>query len=114
MPLPRSAKERDRVLREVKSLARLDHVNIVRYYQAWIEQVAAADLSRVLSGPGSPRGAGSSVGYSNYSNSAFSTTFTLDGSSAGSAFDGEQGSHGGGANADREVLFIQMKLCQDK
>lgn len=28
---------RDRMMREVKALAKLDHSNIVRYYNAWLE-----------------------------------------------------------------------------
>ena len=28
---------RDRVMREVKALAKLDHQNIVRYFNAWLE-----------------------------------------------------------------------------
>lgn len=35
--LPRSQDSRDRVMREVKTLAHCEHQNIVRYFQAWVE-----------------------------------------------------------------------------
>lgn len=35
--LPKKQESRERVMREVKTLANCDHVNIVRYYQAWME-----------------------------------------------------------------------------
>lgn len=37
-----------RVLREVRIFARLDHVNIVRFYNAWLEFVPKAKLNREL------------------------------------------------------------------
>ncbi|KAJ8923794.1 hypothetical protein NQ315_010376 [Exocentrus adspersus] len=35
--LPNEEKSRDRVMREVKALAKLDHKNIVRYFNSWVE-----------------------------------------------------------------------------
>lgn len=35
--LPKSKQSRDRVMREVKTLANCEHNNIVRYFQAWVE-----------------------------------------------------------------------------
>lgn len=35
--LPNDQKSRDRVMREVKALAKLDHKNIVRYFNSWVE-----------------------------------------------------------------------------
>ncbi|XP_035719157.1 eukaryotic translation initiation factor 2-alpha kinase-like [Vespa mandarinia] len=35
--LPNSQDSRERVMREVKALAKLDHCNIVRYFNAWLE-----------------------------------------------------------------------------
>ncbi|XP_076286398.1 eukaryotic translation initiation factor 2-alpha kinase isoform X1 [Lasioglossum baleicum] len=35
--LPNSQSSRERVMREVKALAKLDHQNIVRYFNAWLE-----------------------------------------------------------------------------
>lgn len=36
--LPESDKARKKVMREVKFLAKLDHKNIVRYFNTWLEQ----------------------------------------------------------------------------
>lgn len=38
-------KENDRILREVALLSRLQNPYIVRYYQAWIEEIDAAESS---------------------------------------------------------------------
>ncbi|XP_075221810.1 pancreatic eIF-2alpha kinase isoform X2 [Lycorma delicatula] len=37
IPLPNRQESRERVMREVKALAKLDHKNIVRYFNAWLE-----------------------------------------------------------------------------
>lgn len=37
IPLPNWQESRERVMREVKALAKLDHQNIVRYFNAWLE-----------------------------------------------------------------------------
>ncbi|KAE8573034.1 Putative Eukaryotic translation initiation factor 2-alpha kinase [Halyomorpha halys] len=37
IPLPNKEESRERVMREVKALAKLDHQNIVRYFNAWLE-----------------------------------------------------------------------------
>ncbi|XP_069671586.1 eukaryotic translation initiation factor 2-alpha kinase isoform X4 [Periplaneta americana] len=37
IPLPNRQESRERVMREVKALAKLDHHNIVRYFNAWLE-----------------------------------------------------------------------------
>lgn len=37
IPLPNRQESRDRVMREVKALAKLEHSNIVRYFNAWLE-----------------------------------------------------------------------------
>ncbi|RVE44218.1 hypothetical protein evm_011117 [Chilo suppressalis] len=36
--LPRKESKRERVLREVRALAKLEHENIVRYFNAWLEE----------------------------------------------------------------------------
>ncbi|XP_063548313.1 eukaryotic translation initiation factor 2-alpha kinase [Cydia strobilella] len=36
--LPRRESERERVLREVRALAKLEHENIVRYFNSWVEE----------------------------------------------------------------------------
>lgn len=41
------AESRERLLREVKAIAHLEHQHIVRYYQAWFEHVATADQKRI-------------------------------------------------------------------
>jgi serine/threonine protein kinase len=102
--LPRASKERDRVLREVRSLARLEHDNIVRYFHAWIEQVAAADVRAALSGATSPKGSQTGNSFSLVSMSSASELSDTSGTSLDET----------ALQADRDVLFIQMKLCQDK
>lgn len=36
--MPASGEKRERFLREIRALSKLDHVNIVRYYNAWLEE----------------------------------------------------------------------------
>ena len=52
----RNGQDVARLLREVNTLSRMHHENIVRYYQAWIEERAPKPRSRGVSRPGSSGG----------------------------------------------------------
>lgn len=72
--LPMKVTGREKVMREVKALAQLDHPNIVRYFSAWVERGDGADLLRIPTiGEDSEdiysQGIDSEVPHSNVSNS---------------------------------------------
>ncbi len=52
----RNRRQLERVLREVKILAFLDHPNIVRYYQAWLEFAPEKEDAKVVEGDSSVGG----------------------------------------------------------
>lgn len=37
-----------RIMREVQTLSRLHHQNIIRYYQAWLEEVQDSEVMRII------------------------------------------------------------------
>ena len=39
----------EKIIREVRAIARLDHANVCRYYNAWIENISEEDLNRIKS-----------------------------------------------------------------
>ncbi|CAI6343646.1 unnamed protein product [Macrosiphum euphorbiae] len=93
IPFPSRQESRDRVLREVKALAKLKHKNIVKYFNAWLEEPPRS-WQEEMDNQWMPN----SDCMDTSSNITTSPTDTTDSHS-------EQ-------KATKQYLYIQMELCQ--
>ncbi|CEO96391.1 non-specific serine/threonine protein kinase [Plasmodiophora brassicae] len=112
VPLPvRDSKARDRILREVTTIARLHHRYIVRYYSAWIESSSSSPAG-TRSGDNSLRSAvGGAFAVSTQRHSAGDSVHDW---MSGTAHEPDSDLSGAESSSDKETLYIQFEYCPNK